>query len=140
MIRAIQNNRAENPKLRLLLVDRSPTVLQALQEEIQQADWVEIIAQALTSQSAIALFFELKPDAVIVSTCLSDLGGLEVLRCIRRAFAHCPVILTIRHFDPFVTEAAQLLGATAVCCISERPTRLVHILKRLEFQHPDTMK
>src|SRR5215467_2759524 len=86
----------KTPRVRVLLADDSPIVRHNLRGELQQASWVEIVAEADSSQDAITLFFQLRPDAVVLSTCLRGQGGFEVLRCIKRSFADCIAILTSR--------------------------------------------
>jgi DNA-binding NarL/FixJ family response regulator len=120
----------EKCQIRVLLADESPVVRQHLRAELKKASWVELVGEVDNSQEAIALFFELKPDAVVLSTCLKGEGGFEVLRCIKRAFADCVAILTSRHPDHFINEAGRLLGAAAVCCVSEHPIRLLTHLRR----------
>ena len=136
MTTSIQTGEDERPKLRVLLIEESPTALEIRRRELEKANWIEIVGEATSSQKALTLFFELKPQAVIVSTCLSVQSGLEVLRCIKRAFPQCPVVLTVRHSDSFVAEAARLLGATAVCCLSDHPATLVCTLQGLDIKPP----
>jgi len=133
MSKLIQHSPGERPKMRVLLIEESPTALEILRRQLQAADWIEIVAEATTSQNALELFFQHKPHVVVVSTCLSFQSGLEVLRCIKRAFPECPVVLTIRQSDSFVMEAARLLGATAVCCLAEHPAQLLRILESLDI-------
>jgi DNA-binding NarL/FixJ family response regulator len=130
MTKVLESATPKTPKLRVLLADDSPIVRSSLRGELQQANWVEIVAEAGNSQDAITLFFQLRPDAVVLSTCLSSQGGFEVLRCIKRAFADCVTILTSRQPDCYIKEAGRLLGAAAVCCISDRPTQLLKLLRR----------
>jgi DNA-binding NarL/FixJ family response regulator len=118
-------------KIRVLLANESPAVRLSLRAELEQATWVELIGEVDNSHEALTQFFRLKPDAIILSTCLKGEGGFEVLRCIKRAFADCVAILTSRQPDFFIKEAGRLLGASAVCCVSERPTQLLTHLRRL---------
>jgi chemotaxis response regulator CheB len=127
----------ENSKVRVLVVDESPTARQRLREEIQQAGWLEIVAEAGNSGEAMTLFSRLKPDVVVLSISIGYQKGFEVLRCIRRASINCTTILTSRQSDPFVTETGLLLGAAAVCCVAECPTQLLSLLQHhLAEQHP----
>jgi DNA-binding NarL/FixJ family response regulator len=124
-----ENRPIETRKVRLLLAEESPTVRQIIREELQKASWVEVVAEANNSHDAVALFFQLKPDVAIISTCLNGHGGFEVLRCIRSVFGNCATILTSRQPDPFVAETGRVLGAAAVCCVAQLPTQLVSILQ-----------
>jgi len=117
-------------RLRVLLANESVTVRQALRSELQEATWLETIGEVDNSHYLMSQLFVLRPDAVILSTCLKGDGGFEGLRSIKRIFADCVVILTSRQPDYFIKEAGRLLGATAVCCVSERPTQLLAHLRR----------
>jgi DNA-binding NarL/FixJ family response regulator len=130
MTKVPESATSKTPKVRVLLADDSPIILQSLRGELQQASWLEIVAEADNSQEAITLFFQLRPDVVVLSTCLRGQGGFEALRCIKRAFADCVAILTSRQPDCFIKEAGRLLGAAAVCCVSDRPTQLLKLLRR----------
>jgi DNA-binding NarL/FixJ family response regulator len=139
MHESIESRCVGSRKFRVLLAEESPTVRQSLRQELEGANWIEIVAETNKSQEAITLFFQLRPDALVVSTCIEGQGGFEVIRCIRRAFANCAAILTSRQPDSFVTETGRLLGAAAVCCVAERPTQLVKQLRRLAEQNRHSM-
>jgi chemotaxis response regulator CheB len=121
-------SRPNENKVRVLIADESPTARQRLREEIQKASWVEIIAEAGNGHDAMALFFRLKPDVVVLSVSIGYQAGFEVLRRIRHASIDSTTILTSRQSNPFVTETGLLLGASAVCCVTERPSELLRLL------------
>jgi DNA-binding NarL/FixJ family response regulator len=131
MTKRIENTTPEPRKFRVLLADESIPARQSLREELQQTDWIEVVAEADTSQDTIALCFKLRPDVAVISACLPGEGGFEVIRCITRVFPYCLTVLTARQSDSFVRETARLLGASAVCCIAHLPTELLNLLRRL---------
>jgi DNA-binding NarL/FixJ family response regulator len=137
MLKTKVDDQAQTRRLRLLLADGSPAVRQSLREELQRISWLEIVGEAEKSQEAIALLFQLRPDAVVVSASIADQGGFEVLRCSKHAFSNCAAILTSRRPDPFVTEAGRLLGAAGVCCTAGGHAQLLDLLRRLKDENHD---
>ena len=119
-------------KLRLLLVDESPTVRQELRNNLEQLEGIEIVAETDRDDRALDLFFRLRPEVVVVSTCLPVHGGFEVLRCIKRAVPRCAVVLTGRSPNHFIAEAARLLGASGVCPAVNGFAELSAILQSLQ--------
>jgi DNA-binding NarL/FixJ family response regulator len=117
-------------RFRVLLADESPAVLVQLREELEPLQSFEIIGEAATSREALRLFFQYRPHVLVVSICLPDQNGFEVLKCIKRAFPDCAVILTTRWANSFVEQTARLLGATGTCATTEGLTQIREILQR----------
>jgi CheY-like chemotaxis protein len=118
-------------KLRVLLVDHSPTVRQKLRKDLESTGGLEITSEADRDDQALELFFASRPEVVIVSAALPVNGGFEVLRCIKRAAPHCAVILTSRSPTQFISETARLLGASGVCSTLDGAAQLRSILQKL---------
>ncbi len=118
-------------KLRLLLAEGSPSVHQKVREQLERLPFVELVAQAATSQQALELFFDTRPDVVIASVYLPEQNGFEVLRRIQCATSRSLVILTCRWEDTFVDEAASLLGAAGICRLPDPQNKLRALLQRL---------
>ena len=135
-----QKTGAEERKFRVLLAEESCSVRKILREELQQANWVEIVGEADKSQDTLAMLFNLRPDAVVVSTRIPDQGGFELLQRIKRTFASCATILTSRQPDSLVTETGRLLGAAGVCSVAHQPTQLVKLLRDIAEQNFDLSK
>lgn len=100
---------------RILLADACAAERARLHQALRQLPFIEIVGEAGDAKQTLELFFATKPGMVVASVSLPEYGGFHVLRCIKRAAAHCVVVLTTREFNPYVEEAAGLLGADAVC-------------------------
>jgi len=121
----------QNRKLRILLADNSPAVLHRLRQDLEQLQFVEIVAESQRSHETLELFFRTRPEVVVVSICLPEESGFEVLRHVKRAAADCAVILTSRWLDSFVHQTARLLGAAGVCSTTDGCTQLGAMLQSL---------
>jgi DNA-binding NarL/FixJ family response regulator len=124
-------NKPEGANKRVLLADESPATLRQLRQALQELASIEIVGEARDTEEALDLFLKGEVDAVVASVCLPVYGGFHLLRSIKRAAADCAVILTTRRCNPYVEEAAKLLGADGVCPVINGFAQLRAILERL---------
>jgi len=117
--------------LRVLLADDSAAARQNLRETLHTLPFIEIVGEAGKGDEALDLFLRIRPDVVVAAVCLPEHGGFHLLRCIKRAVADSVVILTNRGSNPFVEEAASLLGAAGVCPSGDGFVQLRAILQSL---------
>ena len=116
-------------QLRVLLADK-PEACQQLRQKLQGLAFVEIVDEAHTDRQTLERFFELRPGIVIVSTRLPEMGGFEVLRCIKRVIPGCAVILTSNHVNEFIQATATFLGALGVCSLHDGMSELCVLLNQ----------
>ena len=116
------------PRIRILLADGTQLVGNDYREALDNLHFVEIVGLAKTSEEALNLFFQRKPDVVVVSIILPKLDGMEVLRCINRASSDCAVILLSHAPNAFLEQAATLLGAAGLCSAHEGVAKLRRLL------------
>jgi two-component system OmpR family response regulator len=91
----MQLTRADGSPLRLLVVDDEVNIAELLAMALRYEGWN--VAMAHTGRDAVAAATEFRPDAIVLDIMLPDFDGLEVLRRIRTATAHVPVLfLTAR--------------------------------------------
>ncbi len=123
--------RPELRRLRVLLAGQPPAVRDGLTEEFRRLQFVEVVGEANKHHEALDLFFRVRPDVVLLSVCLSDQSGFELLRCIKQAAPGCAAILTTRWPNSFVEETGAWLGAAAVCPIAGGFAQLRGLLQGL---------
>jgi two-component system chemotaxis response regulator CheB len=98
--------------IRVLLVDDSAFVRQAVQRMLAPLPNVEVIASATTGAEGIALARTLHPDVVILDVNLPDRDGLEVLRTVMEVAPTAVLMLsTLTSDGADVTMRALELGA-----------------------------
>jgi DNA-binding NarL/FixJ family response regulator len=115
--------------LRVLLANKAD-VCQQLRAELQGLASVEIVDETYTDRQTLERFFELRPGVVILSTRLPEMGGFEVLRCIKRVVPGCTVILTSNQVNEFIQATASFLGAMGVCSIHDGVPELCGLLQQ----------
>lgn len=70
----------EDNSIRLLLVDDHQLLLDTLKDTINQADDMELIAQAKNGRDAVFLAEKLEPDVIILDVSMPELNGIEASR------------------------------------------------------------
>lgn len=80
-------------------------------------------------RSFLDAFAEIHPDAVLLDLSMPDVGGLEVLRCLRQDHSSdVPVIVVSGISDPTAFAAARRLGATATVSKPIEPDEILDLL------------
>ncbi len=92
--------------LRTLIVDDEPIARKVLREELDSLHDVEIIGEADDGVSALEKIFADHPDLVLLDLQMPQMGGLEVVRNLKRA-AHMPVIVIVTAYDKYALQAFE---------------------------------
>ena len=78
------NQNTERVLKRILIVDDSEVIRQRLSSLISDTEGVELIGEAVDTQSAIRLWQSTNPDIVILDLRIPGDGGISVLRELKR--------------------------------------------------------
>jgi DNA-binding LytR/AlgR family response regulator len=90
--------------LRTLIVDDEPIARKVLREELDSCHDVEIIGEADNGALALEKISSDHPDLVLLDLQRPVMGGLEVVRTLRRA-THMPVIVIVTAYDKYALQA-----------------------------------
>ena len=118
-------------KLSVLLVHSPESSRKALRAELELEAGVSVIGEADSHVSAMRMFFEHRPDVLVVGVCLQESSGFDVLVCVRQADSRCPLILLGDGQDSFVEYVGRVYGATEVCCKDDNFHQVRGVLRRL---------
>ena len=99
----------------MLLVDSPEASRKRLRAVLEREQGVSVVGEADNHASGMRMFFEHRPDVMVVGVCLDDSSGFDVLVCVRQADSQCPVILLGEAHDSFVDYVGRLYGANEVC-------------------------
>lgn len=119
-------------KLTVLIVDETQASGSELEQELNQCSEVRVVGVATRVLAGLELYFKHRPDAVLVSICLPDGSGFDVLDCIQRSDPECAVILMTRYPNPFVTQSGRLLGARGITARSAGAQPIRELLRGLK--------
>ena len=92
--------------LRTLIVDDEPIARQVLREELDSFDDVEIVGEADNGAAALEKISADHPDLVLLDLQMPAMGGLEVVRNLRRG-THIPVIVMVTAYDKYALQAFE---------------------------------
>jgi DNA-binding NarL/FixJ family response regulator len=116
---------------RVLLVDDSATVRQALCELFVREGDFEVCGQAEDGRDAIEKAQHFHPDLIVTDLSMPIMNGLEETRLLKSLMPGVPVIIYTAHKDPFIEREGRSSGAAAVISKSDAVTTLIVAARRL---------
>ena len=108
-VRENSNQNTERVLKRILIVDDSEVIRQRLSSLISDTEGVELIGEAVDTQSAIRLWQSTNPDIVILDLRIPGDGGISVLRELKRQSPETVVaVLTNYPYVAYRKRCAEL--------------------------------
>ena len=118
-------------RIRVILVDDHPIVLQGLEQLFRRHDDFDVVAACADAGEAVRAAAEGHPDVVVTDLRMPHQSGLELLAVLRRDHPACRVVLlTAAISDAEVAEAIKL-GATGLVMKDSAPQQLVDCVRRV---------
>ena len=94
--------------IRILLVDDSSAIRQALCSLLRAHVEFEIVCESVNGSAAISKTTELQPDVVLLDINLPDMNGLEVARQMKKVAPSTEILLLSEHdLLPMVQEGLR---------------------------------
>ena len=133
--------REKKLKIRVLLVDDHPLVLEGVRSSLLKHDRFEIVGEASSGPEAIHRARESSPDVVVMDFTMPGMNGLEATTCLRSV---CPetkvLILTVHEKAEFVREMIHS-GARGYIRKSTSPAEFISAIECVHrgqlFFNPD---
>lgn len=97
-------------KLGVIVVDDDFAVAQVNRRFVEAHRGFQVLAEAHTGESALAVIERLKPDVILLDIYMPDLGGIEVLRRLRATGNDVEVIAVTAARDLDTIRQARQLG------------------------------
>lgn len=117
------------PRLRLLLADDHPLVLDGIRSLLKGDPDLEIVGEARDGRTALRLALDLKPDIVVLDLSMPGLNGVDVTRQLLRECPLCKVIVLTVHEDRSYFRKLIEVGAVGYVLkrsVSEDLRRAIH--------------
>jgi len=139
MVRGVMSNHSSRPdaksararKIRVVLVDDSLVVRDALVCLLGLYFHIRIAGQADNGTDGFALAARLQPDLVITDFQMPGLDGLQLVELLRREYPAIRSIITSAHDAPTLEAVSQRHGADAFvakqCLAGELPPLLTRL-------------
>lgn len=86
-------------KIRLLIADDHPLILEGLKSMFSQYTFIEIVGESADGRDAVEKAFALKPDVVFMDLSMPGTGGIEACSMIRNENPGIRVIAISQHED-----------------------------------------
>src|SRR5262245_48988253 len=100
-------------KIRVLTVDDHPLLREGIKAIIDQAEDMEMVAQAANGREAIQQFKKVRPDVTLMDVQMPELDGIEALIAIRNEYPDARVIVLTTYKGDAQAVRALKAGAQA---------------------------
>ena len=132
-------NKTDAPPLRILLVDDSPTFLDAAMHALAADPRIEIVGQAFSGQEGVDLVAQAQPDLVLMDVAMPRMNGFEATRLIK-AQPNAPQIVILTSYDlPHYRTAAQTAGADSFISKADFGTLMLPLIDTVIAERNSTL-
>ncbi len=104
-------NGAGRDRIRVCLVDDHALIRQALRDRFAREPDIEVVGEAATARSALALVGSLQPDVAVLDVQLPDGDGVTICREIRSAVPETACLMLTGHSGDEALVGAIMAGA-----------------------------
>ncbi len=95
-------------KIKLVIVDDHPLVLDGLVSRLERSEQIEVIAQASNGEEAIKVVEQLMPDVVLMDINMPVMNGIEAAEIFKEKFSSVKLLVLSMHDDrEYVMSMAQ---------------------------------
>ena len=116
-------------KIRLLLVDDHPIVLDGLKAHLSAHTELEVAGEATDGEQALRRVRKLSPDIILLDISMPRLNGLEFMETLRRESPSARVIVLTMHDSPEYITRTIRLGARGYLLKDTSPAELIRAIK-----------
>ncbi|NIW46620.1 MAG: response regulator [Gammaproteobacteria bacterium] len=128
-MRVLEITMGKSSRIRVLLADDHAVVRAGICQFLEQADDIDVIAEAGDGQEAIDLISERQPDVAVLDIQMPKASGIEVTRWVREHQREVGVlILTAYDDDPYVMAVIQA-GANGYVLKTASPEEIIQAVK-----------
>lgn len=119
----------ENDKIKVLLVDDHPFVLEGIRSCLLARDEFEIVGEAANGREAVEKTQTLQPAVVVMDITMPVMNGLDATRHLRRSVPNAKVLILSVHEKREFTSQIIEAGARGYVSKNASPTELMRAIK-----------
>ena len=116
-------------KIKLLLVDDHPIVLDGIKTHLGEQKDLEVVGEAANGQEALRKAKLLLPDVVLMDITMPHMNGLEATAQLRKQLPQCKVLILTMHESREYIAQIMRLGARGYLLKDCSPAELVLAIK-----------
>lgn len=119
-------------KIRVLLADDHPIVLEGVRAQLESHERIEIVAVATDGRSAVDRALETNPDVIVIDLSMPGMSGLEAMRVLRVDLPLVKVIVLSMHDDKEYIREVIRLGGRGYLLKDAPPAELIRAVERVD--------
>jgi len=116
-------------KIKLLLVDDHPIVLEGIKSRLSAQDDLEVVGEAADGQEALRKAKELRPDLVLMDISMPNMNGLEAVTMLRKRVPDSKILILTMHDNREYIARIIRLGARGYLLKDTSPAELIRAIK-----------
>ncbi len=116
-------------KIKLLLVDDHPIVLEGIKSRLSAQDDLEVVGEAADGQEALRKAKELRPDLVLMDISMPNMTGLEAVTLLRKRVPDSKIVILTMHDNREYIARIIRLGARGYLLKDTSPAELIRAIK-----------
>jgi DNA-binding NarL/FixJ family response regulator len=132
MIQTDARSNGDNHKVRVLLADDHAILRDGLSTLINMQSDMEVVAQAETSEQALLLASECRPDVIVLDVSMQPMGGAQTAEKLAELHPRVPVLALTRHKDPVYVQRMLEAGAKGYILKQQRPMYFLTQYEKLQ--------
>jgi len=119
------------PKIKVMVVEDQPQILKSLLKLLNESPEVEVIASALSGESALAELGKVRPDVILQDLGLPRMSGIEVTREVKTRWPGIEVLVfTVFDEEEKVIEAVKA-GASGYLLKGASASKVVEAIREV---------
>jgi DNA-binding NarL/FixJ family response regulator len=123
--------KGKQKKIKLLLVDDHPIVLEGIKSHLSAQDGFEVVGDAADGEEAIRQARRLLPDIILMDISMPHMNGLEAMTLLRKQVPNAKILVLTMHDKKEYISQIFRLGARGYLLKDTSPAELVHAIKSI---------
>lgn len=115
--------------IRILIVDDHPVVRQGLRYMLEQRPDIDVVGEGNDGEQAIAMVSDLLPDVVLLDLLMPKMGGMTVVREIKRLAPNTQIIILTSYYEDDQIFNAIKAGALSYLLKESSTLELVEAIR-----------
>jgi len=121
----------QTPRIKVMVVEDQPQILKSLLKLLNESPELEVIASALSGESALAELTRIRPDVILQDLGLPRMSGIEVTREVKTRWPGIEVLVfTVFDEEEKVIEAVKA-GASGYLLKGASASKLVEAIREV---------
>ena len=114
--------------IRVMLVDDQAVVRMGFKLLLQEAEDIDVVAEAATGEEALRQYPDMKPDVVVMDIAMPGMGGLEAVTRLLAKDPEVRILILSAHEDSIHPRRLLKLGAVGYLSKRVAPEELIHAI------------